>query len=106
MQELSQYNPEPYIPFQKEIRFHPKLSFGEKIFYAELSSMSKSCEDQRINFSSRKLCKIFGVSHQTALNWIKNLIDLDLLEVGVYYTDKCKYFMKVKPVVDVVENVI
>lgn len=106
MQELSQYTPESYIPFQKEIRFHPKLSFGEKIFYAELSSMSLACEDQRINFSSRKLCKIFGISHQTVLNWIKNLIEQNLLEVGVYYTDKCKYFMKVKPVLDPVVDAI
>ena len=81
---LHDFSPETEINIHKTIRFHPELSHGEKLFYAEIDSMSKN---KRCSFSSRKMSEIFGVSHQTILNWVKKLIDLDLVEIRVDYKD-------------------
>ena len=78
------FSPETEINIHKTIRFHPELSHGEKLFYAEIDSMSKN---KRCSFSARKMSEIFGVSHQTILNWVKKLIDLDLVEIRVDYKD-------------------
>lgn len=82
---LQEYLPETEIKFHKDIRFHPNLTFGEKMFYAEIKSISskKYCP-----FSSRKLGEYFGVSHQTILNWVSHLVELDLLEVGTDYKNQ------------------
>jgi DNA-binding MarR family transcriptional regulator len=91
---LNEYKPETNISFHKDIRFHPDLTFGEKMFYAEIQSMSKK---NNCPFSSRKLSEFFGVSHQTILNWVKKLVDLDLLEVGTDYKNQdCRQFLKAK----------
>ena len=83
LETLPQYKPETNIMLHKDIRFHPKLTSGEKMFYAEIMSLS----DQNINktcpYSCRKLSEFFNVSHQTILNWIRKLVEVDLLEVGV-----------------------
>jgi hypothetical protein len=91
---LKEYKPETEIYVHKDIRFHPDLTFGEKMFYAEINSMSKN---KPCPFSSRKLSEFFGVSHQTILNWVKKLVDLDLLEVGMdYKKQECRQFIKTK----------
>ena len=91
---LQDYDPETEIHIHRTIRFHPELSFGEKLFYAEIDSMSKN---KQCRFSSRKMSDFFGVSHQTILNWVKKLIDLDLIEIGVDYKDpECRQFIKTK----------
>lgn len=91
---VQEYTPETEINIHKAIRFHPELSHGEKLFYAEIQSMSK---DKHCPFSSRKMSEIFGVSHQTILNWVKKLLDLDLVEIGVDYKDPdCHQFIKTK----------
>ncbi|MDD3471518.1 MAG: helix-turn-helix domain-containing protein [Syntrophaceae bacterium] len=83
-QVLQEYQPETYIQFHKDIRFHPDLNFGEKLFYAEIESMSKH---SNCPFSSRKMSKFFGVSHQTILNWVKKLVETGLLEIVVEYSE-------------------
>lgn len=91
---LEEYATKTEIPLHKHIRFHPSLTFGEKMFYAEIKSMSnrKICP-----FSSKKLGELFGVSHQTILNWVNKLIELDLLELGVdYKTQKYRQFIRAK----------
>ena len=91
---LQEYRAETTIPFEKDIRFHPHLSHGEKMFYAEIKAMS---EKKYCPFSSRKLGEFFGVSHQTILNWVKKLVELDLLEVGTdYKNQECRQFIKAK----------
>lgn len=91
---LQEYVPETSIKLHKDIRFHPDLTFGEKMFYAEVQSMSK---ESKFHFSSRKLSEVFGVSHQTILNWVKKLVELDLLEVTVdFKTDGYKQFLTAK----------
>jgi predicted transcriptional regulator len=88
------FSPETEINIHKTIRFHPNLSHAEKLFYAEIDSMSKN---KHCPFSSRKMSEIFGVSHQTILNWVKKLIDLDLVEIRVDYKDKdCHQFITTK----------
>lgn len=92
--ELDHCNLSTEIPIHKNIRFHPKLNFGEKMFYAEIDSISR---EKHCPFSSRKMSEIFGVSHQTILNWVKKLIDLDLIEIGVDYKESCcRQFIKTK----------
>jgi hypothetical protein len=91
---LEEYQPEIEIHLHKKIRFHPDLSFGEMIFYAEIESMSKG---KNLPYSSRRMSEIFGVSHQTILNWVKKLINLNLIEIGVDYKgDGCNRFIKIK----------
>lgn len=79
------FSPATEINIHKNIRFHPNLSHGEKLFYAEIDSLSKN---KHCPFSSRQMSKFFGVSHQTILNWVKTLIDLDLIEIRVDYKHK------------------
>ena len=91
---LQHYEPETEILIHKDIRFHSELSFGEKLFYAEIGSMAKG---QKLYFTSRKLMQFFGVSHQTIINWIKKLVDIDLIEVGVDYKNTgYPQFIKIK----------
>jgi len=93
---LKEFSPETEINIHKNIRFHPQLSHGEKLFYAEIDSMSR---DKRCSFSARRMSQIFHVSHQTIINWVKKLIDLDMIEIRVdfkkhdrhqYIITKCK----------------
>lgn len=94
---LDLYQPETNILFHKNIRFHPDLTFGEKMFLAEIQSLSEKSEKKSFPFSSRKLSEFFGVSHQTILNWIRKLIELELIEVGVDYNNQeCRQFLKTK----------
>ena len=94
---LYEYEPETCISFHKDIRFHPNLTFGERMFYAEIDSISKKNEKGVCPFSSRKLSGLFGVSHQAILNWIRKLSELGLIEVGVdYNSPDCKQFLKTK----------
>ncbi len=94
---LQTYEPETNILFHKDIRFHPRLTFGEKMFYAEIESLAQKNEKKVCPFSSRKLSLFFNVSHQTILNWIRNLSELDLLEVGIDFTNnECRHFLKLK----------
>jgi len=76
---LQEYVPKKTIPFSVEIRFHPDLSYGEKIFLTEIQSMTENGE--AYCFSSRKLAQLFDVSHQTIINWVKNLTKMGLLKV-------------------------
>jgi len=92
--ELQEYNPETNVLFHKDIRFHPKLSPSEKIFFIEVQSMTNK---KNLPFSSRKLGKHFNVSHQTIINWVKKLVELDLLEVGINYKNQeCRHYLKSK----------
>jgi len=96
-QALQEYKPETNILFHKDIRFHPDLSFGEKMFYAEIKSLSEKNEQKRCHYSSRKLSEFFSVSHQTILTWIRKLVELDLLEVGIDFNNKDhRHFLKIK----------
>lgn len=94
---LQKYDPETVIEFHKDIRFHRELTFGEKVFYAEIEAMSKKNEKSICPFSSRKLSQLFGVSHQAILNWVRKLSELGLIEVGIdYNSPDCKQFLKTK----------
>lgn len=89
------YHPETNILLHKDIRFHPQLTFGEKMFLAEIQSLINQSDKKKFPFSSRTLSEFFGVSHQTILNWIRKLVDMELLEVGVDYNNPdCRQFIK------------
>lgn len=85
------------IPFPSSIRFNPNLTFGERVFLAEMQSLSQN--KKALPFSSRRFSEIFGVSHQTIMNWVKKLTDLNLIEVGVVYeSHSCRQFLKTKEI--------
>lgn len=91
---LKEFHPKTNITLHKDIRFHPDMNAGEKLFYAEIQSWT---EEKNCPISSRKLSAFFGVSHQTILNWIEKLIKLDLIEIGANYSRKeSRIFMKAK----------
>ena len=86
---MKDFKPETTIPLHKSIRFHPDLTFGEMIFFSEIQSKN-TCP-----FSAKNLGNYFGVSHQTILNWVKKLVNLGLLEVGIdYKNEECRQFLK------------
>ncbi len=94
---VQEYHSETNIILHKDIRFHPDLTFGEKMFYAEIESLSQQNDKKICPYSSRKLSEFFHVSHQTILNWIKKLTELDLMEVGVdFNSTPCRHFLKLK----------
>lgn len=82
-QVLTEYTPQETFSFPSNIRFNPDLTCGEKIFLAEIQSLSKN--GNSLYLEPRALCKAFGVSHQTIINWVKNLSSMGFLEV------ECKY---------------
>ena len=97
LKSIKEYKPERIIEFHEKIRFHPKLSWGEKIFLAEIQAISKK---GRCPFSSRPLSEFFGVSHQTILNWVKRLEEMNLIEVGIDYKNSdCRQFIKSKDMI-------
>jgi Mn-dependent DtxR family transcriptional regulator len=75
---LNDYKVEETILFPRNIRFHSDLTFGEKIFLAEIQSMSSRGNYPKLCSSS--LSKLFGVSHQTIINWVKKLTNMGLIE--------------------------
>jgi len=76
---LQEFTPEKTILFTEKVRFHPELTFGEKVFLAEVQSMTS--QGKYLSFSSRKLGKIFNVSNQTIINWVRKLNKMGLLEI-------------------------
>ena len=76
---LECYVPEKTILFDESIRFHPELTFGEKVFLAEIQSIT--ADGKSVNFSSRRLAEIFGVYHQTIVNWVRRLSHMGLIKV-------------------------
>lgn len=87
---------QPEIKISKIIRFHPQLTCGEKMFFAEVQSIISNSESKKFPFTLRKLSKMFGVSHQTIKNWVKKLVELGFLETGIDYgaTEEHRQFLK------------
>lgn len=82
------------IKIPKSLRFREDMKSGEKLFYAELLAMS---EKGKIHYSPPVLAKFFRVTNLTIHNWIKNLTNLGLIEIGIDVNDPlCKQFIKVK----------
>lgn len=94
---LEAFSPDRTITMHKNIRFHPELTSGERLFMSEIYCMS---EKGRINFSSRYLSKVFNVSHQTIINWIKKLADLDMIEVTPDPKNKYSQYIIAKHIKD------
>jgi len=86
---LEHFVPEKTILFDESIRFHPELTFGEKVFLAEIQSLT--ADGKSVNFSSRRLAEIFNVSHQTIVNWVKRLNTLGLIKVDLDFDSPYTY---------------
>lgn len=96
MHSISSILPENNISFPKDLRFHTGLTFGEKMFFAEIKSLAEKNNTGTFPFSSRKLSQLFGVSHQTIINWIRKLEKLNMLEVGIDYNNtENRQFLKI-----------
>ena len=95
-QSAISYTPETTICIHRDIRFHPGLTYAQKLFYAEIASLCNKDNENKFYYTSRKLMSLFGVSHQTILNWIRSLSNNNLLEVGVDYTNKTNQYLKIK----------
>jgi hypothetical protein len=79
------FEPETNLILHKDLRFHPELTFGEKLFLAEIQSIISKQEKQKLYYTLRDLSNQFSVSHQTVKLWIRKLTTMELLEVGVDY---------------------
>lgn len=97
LHSVQEYEPETNIAIHKSIRFNHDLTFGERMFFAEVESISKNNEKGICPFSSRKFSQLFGVSHQAILNWIRKLSEMGLIEVCVdYNSEDYRQFLKIK----------
>jgi hypothetical protein len=88
------YSIDTDILFPKQIRFHADLTFGEKIFLAELVAMKQGCKE--CPYNTKHLAILFGVTHQTISNWVKNLMKLELLTIEVDASKDGKKFLVAK----------
>lgn len=93
--EMNSYIPQQTIVFDRQIRFHPELSFGEKVFLAEIQAMTSTGDT--LYFSSRSMAKLFNVSHQTILNWVDHLVKHNFIKVK-YDCHEKRFFLKSKNV--------
>lgn len=72
------YEPSEIISLDVHTRFHPELSWGQKIFLAEIEEQSKR---GRFYYHKTSLAKFFGVAGVTICDWVKNLTNRGLVEV-------------------------
>jgi DNA-binding MarR family transcriptional regulator len=90
----NQYQPEKTIQFPKEIRFNADLTFGERLYLAELKYMTR---EGKYPFSCKNLGTLFGVSHQTISTWTKNLVKMGFVDISMDYSnEECKQFLITK----------
>lgn len=83
--EIFDYSIQESLVMDKALRFHPDLSSTEKLFYAEIESMSQG---QPIPLDTKQLKQIFNVSSQTVNNWIRNLASLKLIDIAIECVNK------------------
>lgn len=94
MSAVALYQPEPTIPLEYEIRFHPDLTWGEKVFLAEIKSM---CTRGKCQYHQSNLAEMFNVSSVSIHTWIKKLCNLGYIEVGMDGDDpECRFYIKLK----------
>jgi len=72
------YEPSDIISLDIHTRFHPELSWGQKIFLAEIEEQSKR---GRFYYHKTSLAKFFGVAGVTICYWVKDLNNRGLVEV-------------------------
>jgi DNA-binding MarR family transcriptional regulator len=76
LNKYNDYTAQDHIVFPSKIRFHKHLTFGEKVFMAEIIAM-QGCE-----FSPKDLAQFFNVSSPTIINWVTKLISLNLIDLA------------------------
>lgn len=76
------YPYEEHMPFPKWIRERNDLTWGEKIYLAEIISIDK-ITDHKCYYSIISLAARFFVSPPTIYNWTRKLKDLGLIQILV-----------------------
>ena len=88
------YHPEPSIPLDYDIRFNPDLTWGEKVFYAEIKSM---CAKGKCYYHQSSLAEMFNVAPVSIHTWIKKLCTLGFIDVSMDSEDPwCRLCIKLK----------
>lgn len=84
--------PKTEIAFHKDVRFNTNLTYGARILLAEIQSMTV---DGKCIYSLMRFKNLFGVTYTTLKNWIKSLVKLNLIEIGVDFEnpDGSQYFL-------------
>jgi len=89
---ISLYTPSPSIQLDMDIRFHPDLTWGERLFLAEIKSM---CTQGTCYYHQNKLAELFHVSKMSISHWIKKLSQMGYIEIVFDMNDKqCKHKIK------------
>lgn len=92
--EMISYEPKEVIELKSFIRFHPDLSWGQKVFMAEIESQSKT---GKVYYHKPSLAKFFGVAQITIYEWIKDLAKKNLIEILFDPCDDvCKMYIVTK----------
>lgn len=90
---ISLYTPSPSIPLDMDVRFHPELTWGEKLFLAEIKSM---CNKGTCYYHQSKLAELFNVSKMSISHWIKKLSQMGYIQIIIDVNDtECKHKIKV-----------
>lgn len=82
------------IPFPRDIMFNSELTFGERIFLADLKANAKS---EKIPYTIKDLSEKFDVSQVTINNWLRKLTKLRILELGIdLENQETKHYLIIK----------
>lgn len=96
MKKISPIEPKQTITIDRSIRFNDNLTFGEKLFLAEIQSL---CSEGPCQYHRSELSNIFGVSEPSIYNWMKKLCSLGYVEIFKGDRDPIgKWFMRLKKV--------
>lgn len=90
--EICSYVPKETIYLNQELRFNKKLTWGEKVFLAEIKSL---CDDNFCPYCPNQLAKTFGVSRVSVNSWIKKLCALGFIEINRVNDSDSKFTLKI-----------
>lgn len=86
------YTPSEVVTLDIGTRFHPELSWGQKVFLAEIEEQSKA---GRFYYHKPSLAQFFGVASVTIYEWVKDLTSRGLIEVLFDPSDStCKTYIR------------
>ena len=67
---------------------HPDLTWGEKVFLAEIRSIASHYAENKIPYRSVKMAQHFNVSPMTVNKWLKSLVKQGYLSLALDPADK------------------
>lgn len=83
------------LTLQKDEWKRPTLTWGEKVFLAELRSISAHFPNRKIPYKSVKMAEHFNVSPMTVNKWIKSLATQGYLKLQLEAEEHWNQYLEV-----------